>query len=364
MNTTIDPQFPDPLKASLDLAASQNLAEDQTGRTQVLSIISVVLAVVFIALRFLARSGHRGGYALDDWLMLVALAVLGAVFAGVMLMTDHGLGKHRGALTPTDAELVSKSIILVEMSYVIDVTIIKISILSMYYRIFPVRSMKIAAWVLGAVTSLWTILLLFVIGFQCIPFEKFWRPWIVGRCINFKKLILGVAIPNILSDVAILALPLPQIWGLQISCRQKAFISGVFLLGSLVVATSIYRFIVFLRLDMRDLPYTIAPGCIWSLIELSCGVISACLPTLAPLARQTIGKFKGPERICLENENPRLRVREIGGSFSCTRSLAKTDTHELDGQRKFHVNSSRQKIKDWDEVVEEQKIRVVRLVRY
>ncbi|KAH6717915.1 hypothetical protein BKA61DRAFT_716476 [Leptodontidium sp. MPI-SDFR-AT-0119] len=360
MNITIDPQFPALLNASLELAASQNLAEDRTGRTQALSIVSVVLAVVFIALRFLARSGQGSGYALDDWLMLVALFVLGGVFAGVILSTDHGLGKHWGALTPVDAELVSKFLILAEMSYVVDVTVIKISILSMYYRLFPVRSLKIGAWVLGAVTSLWTILLLFIIGFQCIPFEKFWRPWVVGRCIDFRQLILGMAIPNILSDVAILALPLPQIWGLQISCRQKAFLSGVFLLGSLVVATSIYRFIEVSRMDMRDFPYTAAPGCIWSLIELSCGVISACLPNFAPLARETITRFRGPEKICLDNENPRFNVL----AFAFTPALAKTDTHELDGQRQFHIPSSRPKTKDWDEAVEEQKIRVIRLVRY
>lgn len=132
------------------------------------------------------------------------------------------------------------------------------------------------------------------------------------------------------------------------------------------------------------IPDTAAPGCIWSLIELSCGVISACLPNFvrtprsphqgwtvfrriklttrnkAPLARETITRFRGPEKICLDNENPRFNVL----AFAFTPALAKTDTHELDGQRQFHIPSSRPKTKDWDEAVEEQKIRVIRLVRY
>ena len=57
----------------------------------------------------------------------------------------------------------------------------------------------------------------------------------------------------------------------------------VFLLGSYVVFTSAYRFRIFLQYTPDDVPYTLADGCAWNVIEISSGVVSACLPTLVSL---------------------------------------------------------------------------------
>ncbi|KAK0122100.1 hypothetical protein ONS95_010362 [Cadophora gregata] len=151
----------------------------------------------------------------------------------------------------------------------------------MYYRVFPVRSMKIGGCIIGGITSLWTITILFVTGFQCMPLEKFWRPWVAGRCFDTKIITFGLSIPNIITDIAILTLPLPQIWRMNADIRQKSLLSAVFLLGSLATATSVYRLVVsFMGLDIRDIPYTISSPCIWSMIDLSSGIMSACLPTM------------------------------------------------------------------------------------
>jgi hypothetical protein len=41
------------------------------------------------------------------------------------------------------------------------------------------------------------------------------------------------AIFNIVTDVALLILPIPYIWRLHVSRSQKILISGIFILGSL-----------------------------------------------------------------------------------------------------------------------------------
>lgn len=140
----------------------------------------------------------------------------------------------------------------------------------MYLRIFPVRSIKIGAYVLAALSISWCISIIMVSIFQCTPIERTWNPAIPGHCINLKASFIGNAIPNILTDVAILALPMQQVWGLHTSTMQKTQISFVFLLGSLwvwlcpclvliadidqsVIFTSIYRFTTLFQFQPADI---------------------------------------------------------------------------------------------------------------
>lgn len=130
----------------------------------------------------------------------------------------------------------------------------------MYYRIFPVRGVKIGALILGMISICWNLSLIGLAEGQCTPFRKNWMPWIEGKCIDLHATFLAISVPSILTDVAILALPLPQVWKLQTNTTQKVSLSFIFLLGSFVVFTSIYRFTVYLNYDPNDLPYTLAPG--------------------------------------------------------------------------------------------------------
>jgi len=81
MGNRIDPNFPAFFKASIDLAASQDLSESQAKAILIPSLVFIVLAVVLVALRFLLRFARDAPFALDDWLILVALFVLGGTFA-------------------------------------------------------------------------------------------------------------------------------------------------------------------------------------------------------------------------------------------------------------------------------------------
>lgn len=67
---------------------------------------------------------------------------------------------------------------------------------------------------------------------------------------------------------------------LKTNLTQRILLMFVFLLGSYVVFTSIYRFRIFLQYTTDDIPYSLADGCAWNVIEISSGIISTCLPTL------------------------------------------------------------------------------------
>lgn len=105
----------------------------------------------------------------------------------------------------------------------------------MYCRIFPLRGFKIGAWVLSTLTVLWSISFLFVCIFQCNPIPKAWDLTIPGTCVDLRKVFIGNAVINIVTDFAILAMPVHQVWKVQMRLAQKIIISGIFLLGCLYV---------------------------------------------------------------------------------------------------------------------------------
>lgn len=122
-----------------------------------------------------------------------------------------------------------------ECVYCATVGVIKISILLMYSRIFPTREFRIAAYILGIIVVSWVIAINFVSVFQCVPIEKTWNPTMLGHCIDLKVSFIGNAVPNILTDIAILSLPTRVVWKLHATLTHRLSVIVVFLLGSLCV---------------------------------------------------------------------------------------------------------------------------------
>ncbi|KAG4440608.1 hypothetical protein IFR05_003925 [Cadophora sp. M221] len=213
--------------------ADVDLTQNRQSELQATSIAITLLAVFFVVLRFLSRRMKGIGIGVDDIMILVALFALFAAFSACMIRIHYGMGKHAAALTTPEIVSYAKSLIAFECLYVTCICLTKISLLLMYLRIFPVRSIKIGAYILGALSISWCIAIIMVSIFQCTPIERTWNPTIPGHCINLKASFIGNAIPNILTDVVILALPI-------------------------VIFTSIYRFTTLFQFQPADITWTLA----------------------------------------------------------------------------------------------------------
>ena len=71
--------------------------------------------------------------------------------------------------------------------------------------------------------------------FQCVPIEAAWNPAVEGHCINLSTVLVVGASMDIVTDFVILLLPMPQLWCLQVSTKQKIQLTGIFLLGGVCV---------------------------------------------------------------------------------------------------------------------------------
>lgn len=58
-----------------------------------------------------------------------------------------------------------------------------------------------------------------------------------------------------------------------------------------VLFASIYRFTTLMQFDMADTMGILARACTWCVVEIACGIISACLPTLRPLMLLVSSQF-------------------------------------------------------------------------
>ncbi|KAH8661746.1 hypothetical protein BGZ61DRAFT_463569 [Ilyonectria robusta] len=273
------------------LQTRESLYDNRAGELNGTTTALLVLATAFVGLRFWARYLNRASYGSDDWMMVAALIVVFISGAINYAMVAHGLGRHADTLPIDELVTFFKLLLAFECIYVTTVMLVKLSVLQMYLRIFPSRGFKIAAAIIAALVVAWWIAIVAVCIFQCNPISKAWLPWIDGTCIDLKGSFIGNAIPNIVTDVAILCMPIRQVWKLHVTLAQRLSLCFMFLLGSFVLFSSIYRFTTIMQFDTRDTTWTLATACTWCVVEVACGVISGCLPTLRPLMGKISSQF-------------------------------------------------------------------------
>lgn len=70
--------------------------------------------------------------------------------------------------------------------------------------------------------------------FQCSPREKIWNLSIVsGHCFNGNVVYKASGLFNVMADFAILIMPMPSVWKLNMSLKRKLLTTGVFASGFL-----------------------------------------------------------------------------------------------------------------------------------
>ncbi|KAI5306541.1 hypothetical protein KEM56_000343 [Ascosphaera pollenicola] len=196
----------------------------------------------------------------------------------VMLLVNHGLGKHIWAADfPKASEVMMQGLFISEMVYTFTMVSVKFSISLFYYRIFKLRQINIVLLTVCAIVTCWGFALVFVVCFQCVPLRGFWNKSINPVCrVNDYKFFIGNSVPNIATDVALLCIPIVPIWRLHVTTAQKITLTGLFMIGGLVTATSVVRLVYLLRLDSQspDVTWNFSKTQIWTCIELQTAITS------------------------------------------------------------------------------------------
>lgn len=116
---------------------------------------------------------------------------------------------------------------------------IKLSILLQYLRIFaPTRKGNMFIYV-GVHLCIWTNLIFYLLEtvFEiatCSPRKKIWDPLITtGHCFSVNATFQSTGVFNVISDFAILILPMRSVWRLRLPLKKKILMTTVFATGFL-----------------------------------------------------------------------------------------------------------------------------------
>jgi fucose permease len=181
----------------------------------------------------------------------------------------------------------------------------KTSILIFYLRMSrnTQKILRIASYVTLAIVNVAGVVLTFLNAFQCSPVSAAYDPLqnnSNSTCISIVTLYLCSAPVNIITDLAILVLPIPVLTGMRLPQRQKTVLVVTFALGIFVTIVDVVRIyylqqaaddqvIAHGRLGSGiDFAYNASIALMWSSVEVNVGIICACIPTLKPLIKRIL----------------------------------------------------------------------------
>lgn len=118
--------------------------------------------------------------------------------------------------------------------YGVSVSLSKCAILLLYTRVFTTqkRGFTIAVYIVGAIVVATGLVNIFEAIFQCAPVTYEWNKSIRGgKCMDELAFERYISISNVVTGTVMLLLPLPLVWGLKITLRQKIALTLTFLHG-------------------------------------------------------------------------------------------------------------------------------------
>jgi hypothetical protein len=267
----------------------------------VIATTSVCLAVatLMVSVRLYTRWFLVRQVGLDDYLATITLVLIYGVGIGMALNTTNGLGKHMSSLDDEEVFFYKRSFYASIILYTTALLAVKTTLLTQYYRLFSVQSMRSLYLTAFVLVVTWSVSQVFLAAFACMPVSAFWDTTASGaKCLPTLPLLYSNAAGNIATEVAVLALPLPVLGSLNLPRSQRMMLIGVFSLGFVTVIISIIR-IRYLN-KLSDYTYqTVPPACL-SLAELTTALTCACLLTLRPIITRT-----GPSASQLVHEHKR-----------------------------------------------------------
>ncbi|KAL6159828.1 hypothetical protein ACJBU6_02247 [Exserohilum turcicum] len=261
----------------------------------ILAVVTAVCALTRLVYKAIVSAGELG---YDDY------SVLAAVICGVpsVIIIDrfsvpNGLGRDVWTVSFDQITEFVKYLYVLEILYFLQVALLKLTLLFFFLRIFPKTITKRLLWATVAVNCLSGVAFVFVAIFQCNPISSYWTRWDgegTGKCININALAWSNAIISIVLDIWMLALPLHQVFQLQLSWRKKLGVAIMFCVGTFVTVISILRLRSLVTFAASNNPTWDQTSVLnWSNLEINIGIICACLPALRIILVRMFPKIMG-----------------------------------------------------------------------
>ncbi|WPH01686.1 Hypothetical protein R9X50_00453800 [Acrodontium crateriforme] len=256
------------------------------------TVLAFFCSVTAVALRIFARQYQHMKQYPEDYFIYIGLAFKIAIDVAGVILLCNGLGKHITMLGPSQLTTFLKTQYTGSFLYAPCITCIKLSLLAQYRRMFKEncsRTFIIQINILMGIVVAWCAAIVIASAFICVPIYKLWTldRVVNGTCINLDKFYYGIQIPNLVTDVLIIILPIREMTGLHLSRRVKLGATAMFLLGIITVVFGTVRLVALVRLDGKgpDLTYNEVYAAIWTTVEPAAAIVAVCIPSVRTLYR-------------------------------------------------------------------------------
>lgn len=153
------------------------------------------------------------------------------------------MGHHLTEITPAESVTLVKLMITGEAMYGFITALVKLSLMMLYYRLLQVsfqtsKLLRVSAYIIAAVVISSALILFFTTLLGCVPIEKNWIPSLPGRCFDQVVPWTVNSTLSIVTDAAILILPIPEIWAMRLSILEKIGVTLTLATGCVYVLPS------------------------------------------------------------------------------------------------------------------------------
>ncbi|KAF4980331.1 hypothetical protein FZEAL_3648 [Fusarium zealandicum] len=263
-------------------------------------LLSIGLITIGVRVGVRWRQVGPGGWQFDDYLMpltgcvytaeTVAAYLVGAKFAGLTnsYMTDEERANIDTSSTEHYNRVWGSKIQIIGWSfYAFILWSLKFCITAFYGRLTSglahLKTRVRLAYVILGVTYVAVALTLLC---SCTPMNKFWQitpdPGTVCKPTNSPVYVLVVVIPNILTDIYLLSIPLPLLWGVNISVRRRLTLMVLFSGALFIMMAGTIRAVTILTSGAEGA----VSGSAWACRETFVAIIVTNLPIIQPLLRK------------------------------------------------------------------------------
>ncbi|KAI1379617.1 hypothetical protein F4677DRAFT_464850 [Hypoxylon crocopeplum] len=271
--------------------------EDRTSLVRILAFIFGGLGLLAFILRCLARIIGPHDWGHDDSVMCVVMGLEIAFAAISVPISENGLGKDMWFVPHDNVTEILRLYFYDELIYITALALTKVSILFFYLKVFPKKSFRICTWTLIIINLAYAVTYDFLLIFQCDPIPGAWRFWdgeFEAKCISINVLGWSAAAINIALDLAVIVLPLPELFRLSLSLRKRLQIIAMFAVGFFITVVSIVRLNSLIRFGTtQNLTQDYVETGYWSTIEVPVGIICACMPAVRSLFSLALPRLFG-----------------------------------------------------------------------
>ena len=278
------------------------------------TLVFLLLCTIFVWLRMISRVWIVKKIAVDDYFIATAWVIAVGFSAAICYGCFWGLGRHESNVPGEWQENLRKADYIFSVLYQPALMATKTSILAFYLSL-PTsnKNFKWACIATLVVVNAGGLALGIFTVFQCDPVGAAFvtpRPP-NSHCTDIITIYLSSTPLNIITDLALLFLPMPILTSMRLPKKQKIILLITFSTGIFVAAVDVVRLVYLQSASSKrlaqitdgargnfpttdkttDFSWYSSFSFMWSGIEVNLGIMVACVPGLKPLVSRYLPRM-------------------------------------------------------------------------